>query len=208
MGTGLGFVAYAVAKYVISAVIAVLAIFAGLKIFDRLTHGIDEMKEIKKGNSAVAIYFVSIAVSIAIFLMPAIGGLAKDVNQAFPLSFQAVIVAVDIAKVFAMLLVAIFTLTVAFMSIDSLTGEISELKELKSGNMAVAILVAGILVSMSIIIQSGVGDIISSGSLDTFTIAKRLSGYVGVDASACVQNPVLETQGPGAKIDASACAPS
>ena len=52
----------------LALLVAVLSLFLAVKVFDRLTKGIDEWAEIKKGNMAVAVVLSTIVLSIALMV--------------------------------------------------------------------------------------------------------------------------------------------
>ena len=52
----------------IALLVAVLSLFLAIKVFDKLTKGIDEWKELKKGNMAVAVFLSTIVISVAIMV--------------------------------------------------------------------------------------------------------------------------------------------
>lgn len=52
----------------ISLMVAVLSIVLAIKVFDKLTHGVDEWAELKKGNMAVALVVSSMIISISIMV--------------------------------------------------------------------------------------------------------------------------------------------
>lgn len=60
---------YKVIELVIALIIGVLAMFLAVKVFEKLTRGIDEWEELKKGNVAVAILMSSIVLSVALMVI-------------------------------------------------------------------------------------------------------------------------------------------
>lgn len=52
----------------ISLLVAVAALFLAIKVFDRLTHNLDEWAELRKGNMAVAIFLSVMVLSIALMV--------------------------------------------------------------------------------------------------------------------------------------------
>ncbi|HLE06248.1 MAG TPA: DUF350 domain-containing protein [Candidatus Nanoarchaeia archaeon] len=52
----------------ISLMVAVLSVVLSIKVFDKLTHGVDEWAELKKGNMAVALVVSSMIISISIMV--------------------------------------------------------------------------------------------------------------------------------------------
>lgn len=52
----------------IALLVAVLSLFLAVKVFSKLTRGIDEWAELKKGNMAVATVLSAIIISVAIMV--------------------------------------------------------------------------------------------------------------------------------------------
>ncbi len=52
----------------ISLLVAVFSLFLAIKVFDKLTHGIDEWAELKKGNMAIAIVMSAVIIGIALMV--------------------------------------------------------------------------------------------------------------------------------------------
>jgi|GEM_PF-2698125 len=52
----------------ISLLVAVTALFLAIKVFDKLTHHLDEWAELKKGNMAVALFLSVMIFSIALMV--------------------------------------------------------------------------------------------------------------------------------------------
>ena len=59
---------FKLAELAISLLVAVFSLFLAIKVFDKLTHGIDEWAELKKGNMAIALVMSAVIVSIAIMV--------------------------------------------------------------------------------------------------------------------------------------------
>jgi len=59
---------YKGAELAISLLVAVLSLFLAMKVFNKLTHGIDEWAEIKKGNMAVAVLMSAIVLSVSLMV--------------------------------------------------------------------------------------------------------------------------------------------
>ncbi len=59
---------YAIIYIAISFTIALLIIVFSIKIFDKLTKKIEELKEIQKNNTAIAVFFAGVIISLAYFI--------------------------------------------------------------------------------------------------------------------------------------------
>lgn len=59
---------YKALELAIALLIAVFSLFLAIKAFEKLTRGIDEWAELKKGNMAVALVLSSVIISIAVMV--------------------------------------------------------------------------------------------------------------------------------------------
>jgi uncharacterized membrane protein YjfL (UPF0719 family) len=59
-------------------VLAVWIIYLALNIFDKLTKGIDEFEEIRKGNVAVALEMAGVVVATAIIVQSGVIGITSS----------------------------------------------------------------------------------------------------------------------------------
>jgi uncharacterized membrane protein YjfL (UPF0719 family) len=72
--------------------------------------------------------------------------------------------------------VAVLTMYVAIVLLDSMTVGINELKELKRGNIAVALLIAGVLYTVAFIVAGALSNI---SALSIFK-PEMLTGLLGI----------------------------
>ena len=54
---------------------AIVAIYLALNILDKLTKGIDEFEELKKGNIAVALEMAGVIIAVAIIIQSGVLGI-------------------------------------------------------------------------------------------------------------------------------------
>jgi len=157
-----------VLQFLISLAIGVFALYTGFKLFDRLTKGIEEWEELKRGNVAVGIYVASIFLTLAF----AIKGSIADLYSAFEareLSTAVTLFAFSAIDAVVALLGAIISIYIALRIIDRATPTIDEWEELKRGNVAVALLMATVIFSLGFIISDFAGSI--TQILSPFSIA-------------------------------------
>ena len=175
---------FGIAKLVSSVILAVGSIYIGLKAFDKLTAGIDELLEIKKGNVAVGIFFLSILISIAILIRPGVAEFAAGIGPGYSLNLMAVLALINITKLAFSLMVAIIAVFSAFSLLDRLTRNMDEVRELKKGNVAIALLIAGLMLSVSFIVEAGMQTMAGIGATDSCSVASSLQQKTGVDFGA------------------------
>lgn len=149
-------------QLVIAIILAVVALYIGFSVLGKITKGIDEEKEIAKGNAAVGILVASVFIAIGIVVQSGVAGISLGISQAMKVdggllsSVGIVIIVVSIIQLILGIVLAIAAIYLALNILDKLTKGIEEFEELKKGNVAVALEMAGVIITVAIIIQSGV----------------------------------------------------
>ncbi|MEM2933692.1 MAG: DUF350 domain-containing protein [Methanocellales archaeon] len=145
-------------QLIIGLLLAMGSVYIGLKLLDKLTKGIDEMKELKNGNIAVGIFMAAVIFSIATVVQSGVAGLSEAVTGK---TGGALIIAAGIGVIQLLIgiAIAVVAIYIAVNVLDKITVEIDEMEELKKGNVAVAILMAGVLLAVSFVVQAGVSGI-------------------------------------------------
>ncbi len=150
-------------QLVIAIILAVAALYIGFSVLGKITKGIDEEKEIAKGNAAVGILVASVFIAIGIVVQSGVSGVADGLRASLA-AFEnsegliAIIVPIflSIIQLILGIVLAIGAIYLALNILDKLTKGIEEFEELKKGNVAVALEMAGVIITVAIIIQSGV----------------------------------------------------
>jgi len=149
-------VGIAVAQLAIGLFLAMGSVYLGIKMFDRLTEGIDEMKEIQKGNVAVAILLGAIILSIASVVEGGVYSLTQSIIPGLtPMELSAALL-IGVVNLIVGVILAILSIYVAISMLDKITVGIDEFKELKRGNVAIAIVMAAVLFAVSFVIRGAV----------------------------------------------------
>ena len=147
-------------QLVIAILFAVIALYIGFSVLNWITRGIDEEKELAKGNVAVGILVASVFVAIALVVQSGVSGLSVGLNKALSIGIltgdgiSAVVIA--ILQLILGIVLAIGAIYLALNILDRLTRGVEEFEELKKGNVAVALEMAGVIIAVAVIIQSGV----------------------------------------------------
>ena len=149
-------------QLVLSLAFAMGSVYLGLKLFDKLTDDIDEMAELKKGNVAVAILLGAIIFSIANVVEGGVTALMSSISPDLSVPVMAAAFVIGLANLIISLILAVFTIYVALSILDKITVGIDEFKELKKGNVAVAIIMAAVLFAVSFVIRGAVASMASS----------------------------------------------
>jgi uncharacterized membrane protein YjfL (UPF0719 family) len=147
-------------QLVIAIILAVVALYLGFFVFSRITKGMDEEKELARGNTAVGIIIASIFFAIALVVQSGISGISVGIMKALAGDWLAIVV--SLLQLILGIILAIGAIYLALHILDRLTKGIDEFEEMKKGNVAVALMMAGVIVSTAIIIQSGVIGITSA----------------------------------------------
>ncbi len=148
-----------VAQIVIAVILAAVASYLGLLLFNRATRNLDEWAELRRGNTAMGVVLGSIIVGIALILRPTLtvppsGDTGARLYPAFALLTQA-------AGILVGLILALSAIIFAVGLFDRLTGQIDELAELQQGNMAVAAMLVGVILSVSLLMAQAIEQILT-----------------------------------------------
>lgn len=120
------------------------AIYTGISLLDSLTPGIDEWKQIKKGNIAVGIFYAAVILSLIFLVAPRIADFLGFI--ALDLQFYSLIIAF-VNYLFGLVL-ATGIIYLAIHIIDKLTEDLDEMEQLEKGNIALALIMSVALLSI------------------------------------------------------------
>jgi len=152
--------AVGIIQLIIAVILAVVALYIGFSIFGKITKDVDEQKELAKGNVAFGIVIAAIFVAIAVVVQSGVAGISVGISKASALGFTSVdgLIAITVAIIQLILgvLLAIGAIYLALNVLDKLTKGVEEFEELKKGNVAVALEMAGVIIAVALIIQSGI----------------------------------------------------
>ena len=160
-----GAIGYSVLKilciYLASAVISFIFLIIAIKFFMILTTKIDEIREIKKNNVAVAIMIGVLTVSIAMVTMAPLKTLLKCLVSAPVLTgdFKEPLINITylyqgLIEIGISLVAAVLVFLYSFKLYDMTTKKIDEMKELKANNIAISIQVSSFIFSIMIIVKA------------------------------------------------------
>ncbi len=140
-----------VAKFAIAILLAALAAYAGVFVFDRTTGEMDEWAELRAGNAAVGITLGAYVLGVAIVIQTALQ--SPDVPADLPPGQFPVYALAELAVRFLISLVmGMAGVLVGVFIYDRLTGEIDEFAAIKDGNIAVAVTLAAAILSVALLI--------------------------------------------------------
>ena len=150
---------FGIIQLVIAIIFAVVALYIGFWVLGKITMGIDEEKELAQGNAAVGILVASVFIAIALVVQSGVSGLSVGINKALSLGLNSdgiLTVVVAIVQLLLGIILAVGAIYLALNILDRLTTGVNEFEELRKGNIAVALEMAGVIIAVAVIIQSGV----------------------------------------------------
>ncbi len=147
--------------YLITAISAFIFLWIAIKFFMMLTTQIDEMKEIKNNNIAIAIIIAVLTISLAMIILEPLSTVLKGFVAAPVMTgelneemINTRIFYQGLIELGISLISAIFIFLYGFKVYDFMTKDIDEVAELKSNNIAIAIQVSAFIFSMMILIKA------------------------------------------------------
>jgi uncharacterized membrane protein YjfL (UPF0719 family) len=147
-------------QLIISIIFAVLALYIGFAVLSKINKNMDEEKELARGNVAVGIIVAAVFVAIALVVQSGVSGLSVGINKAISMGILSVdgLLAIGVAFIQLILgiVLAVGAIYLALYVLAKLTKGVDEFEEIKKGNIAVALMMGGVIIAVAVIIQSGV----------------------------------------------------
>ena len=143
------------AQLVVAILLAVLAAYLGIVLFELTTRDIDEWAELRRGNMSVGLVLAAITVGIALILRPAtqVALTGWDVgNQWLPVY----VLAREAVQLVVGVILAVAAVALALWLFSRLSGQIDEMAELKKDNRSIAALLVGVVLAVSLLVASAV----------------------------------------------------
>jgi uncharacterized membrane protein YjfL (UPF0719 family) len=158
-------------QLLVGLLLAMGSVYLGIKMFDKLTEGIDEIKELKRGNAAVAILLGAIIFSIANVVESGVYGLTQSVVPGLTTMELSAALVIGLVNLALGIVLAILSIYIAISILDKITIDIDEFRELKRGNVAIAIMMAAVILSVSFVIKGAVAAMASALSPQSLAVA-------------------------------------
>jgi len=155
-------------QLIVGLALAMGSVYIGLKMFDRLTKDIDEWSEIKKGNVAVGIVMAAVIFAIANVVQSGVVQITSGLSANQEVGKMLTALLIGFINLAIGLAAAVISVWIAIKVLDRITTDIEEMDELAKGNVAVAIVMAGVLIAVSFVIGSAVSGI--SNALNPTTL--------------------------------------
>ncbi len=148
-----------VAQIVVAVILAAVASYLGLLLFNRATRDLDEWAELRQGNAAMGFVLGSIILGIALILRPALT--VPQVTDTGAALYPVFALLIQAAGILVGLVLALSAIIFAVGLFDRLTGQIDELAELKRGNMAVAAVMVGVILAVSMLMAQAIEQVVA-----------------------------------------------
>jgi uncharacterized membrane protein YjfL (UPF0719 family) len=142
----------------LAIIVAGLITFLSVWLFERSTRDIDEWAELLRGNPAVGIVLAAIVVAIGLIVRPGLQGplISADVGNARP-AYETL---VNIVGLTIGLIAAIVAVGLSLWVFTRLTGGLNEWAEIANGNQAVAIMMAGVILAVALLVATSVDRVV------------------------------------------------
>jgi uncharacterized membrane protein YjfL (UPF0719 family) len=164
----------AILQVIVGLALSMAAVYLGMKMFDKLTKGIEEMREIQKGNVAVGILMIAVILSIATVVKAGVLSLVLSINPSVGMQAMVLAILVGLFNLVISIVVSIIAIYLAVKIAEKITVEINFMKEIQKGNVAVAVVLGGILWAVSFVLSATVE------SVANFLDARALAAIIGV----------------------------
>jgi len=129
-------------------ILSASALYTGISMLNRLTSGIDEWKLIKKGNVAVGLFYTTAMFSLMIFVAPRISEFIVYIQDVLPIEITILNLIILFVNYVLSLILGTLIIFLTIHIIDRLTSDLDEMAELERGNVAVALIMSIVLVSV------------------------------------------------------------
>jgi uncharacterized membrane protein YjfL (UPF0719 family) len=143
-------------KILLSILLATFTIFFSLQLFNKTTKKIDELEEIKKGNTSVAIVLIAMILAIASIVQQGIQNITLLLSPNVPMEIMLINAVISMIQLLVSILVAIFVIKIGIYTVGKIYKGLDYEIQLKKGNNAVALLIAGVIIAISFVISAGV----------------------------------------------------
>jgi uncharacterized membrane protein YjfL (UPF0719 family) len=148
-----------IAQLAVAIVLSAIAAYLAFYLFQWFTRDLDEWEELRQGNAAVGVVLGAIVIAVAIVLRPAltVSTATWDVGA----NLLPRVLAAEGLQLAVGLVLAVITLGLALYLFAGLTRGIDEIAELRNGNLAIAGLLAGVVLGVSLMVSQGVAEVMN-----------------------------------------------
>jgi uncharacterized membrane protein YjfL (UPF0719 family) len=152
--------------FIVAFSVSLIAICLCFTVVTRITRYHD-IELIRANNQAVAVVIAASFIALAIMLKSAIYPSTALLQDYWFLENKVVAdLVVALLRICGYIilttLVSLFSIAAALFLFQKFTRQLDEEEEVRNGNMAVAILLAGVLISFALMMESGVSDFVNT----------------------------------------------
>ncbi|MFA6224677.1 MAG: DUF350 domain-containing protein [Methanoregula sp.] len=144
-------------QLVIAIVFAVMALYIGFALLNKMAPTIDAEKELSQGNIAVAIVVSAVVVASAVVVEFGVTGIAMEIYKALETGIFTgdgfLIVGVAVVQLVFGVILAVGAIYLALKVLEKLASDVELFEELRKGNIAVALEMAGVIIAVAVIIS-------------------------------------------------------
>lgn len=154
------------AHLVLSFLLALITTYGAFRIFAVLTRDIDELAELKAGNTAVSIMLGAMLLSTAMIMKTVVYSSVSSF-QTYLVRGMTVLAGLKLAGLMAgyvvmAILLAVITIWFAIRCFLALTRDLNGLEAIRDNNLAVAITLAAVIVVVGLFLSGGIGSFMAS----------------------------------------------
>jgi uncharacterized membrane protein YjfL (UPF0719 family) len=147
-------------QLILAIVLAVVSLYAGFFAFNRIVKGIDVPSELTKGNKAIGLFVASVFIGISVTVVSCIQGVLVGLNKIFAdgsLNLNDTLdVILSCLELILGILLAIGSIYLAIYVFSRISNHTDLIKAIKNGNIAIACMVGGMIIAVSVIIHYGI----------------------------------------------------
>ena len=152
--------------FVCSVLISVLVVYLTFRLFSRLLRSSD-LKDLEQGNTAMAIAVAGDMIAFGILMARCLYPVSAVLQDLFfyrSLSFASVLLTLGFIGAYTIIgyILSVITGLVSSKLFQKMTASIQELELIRKNNIAVAIVLAGIVITVAIMVQSGLSDALNT----------------------------------------------
>ena len=153
-------------EFVLTATLAVLVVYGNYRLFIATNRDYDAEVEMKKGNVGVAILLSAMLIAGGLIvregIYPAVNLVRLYFTAPVPYLGTGQLLLLVLGHLGLVFIVAVYTISLSLRFWGRLTPNLNEGEELKRGNTAVGIVLAGVVLVMAIFISDGISRLTKS----------------------------------------------
>jgi uncharacterized membrane protein YjfL (UPF0719 family) len=159
-------IALSLFEFVLSAALGLLVVYVNYRLFIATNRDYNAEEEMKKNNLGVAILLAALLVSAGLIVRegvyPVVNLLRLYVTASVEYLNGWQLILLMVGHLTLVFIVAVYTISLSLRFWGKLTPDINEGEELKKGNLAVGIVLAGVVAVMALFISDAISRLTKS----------------------------------------------